>query len=88
MSTPPSEEPSVRRIDRILAFMSLGIVVLSIACFLSVIIATAVGNQDFSGGVWPVVYLVQMIGPVIAFLLLVALLIMSFARKGRSSSRD
>ncbi|GLJ61846.1 MULTISPECIES: multidrug ABC transporter ATPase [Microbacterium] len=88
MSDQPSAQPAVRRVDRILAFMSLGIVVLSIGCFLAVIIATASGVTDFSGGAWPVVFLVQMIGPVIAFLLLLTLLVMSFVRRGRASRRS
>lgn len=88
MSDQPSAQPAVRRVDRILAFMSLGIVVLSIGCFLAVIIATASGVTEFGGGAWPVVFLVQMIGPVIAFALLLTLLIMSFARRGRASRRS
>lgn len=85
MSTHPSPQPAVRRIDRILAFASLGVVVLSIGCFLSVMIATWAGVTDFSGGAWPVVFLVQLIGPIVAFLLLLTLLITSFARRGRAS---
>ncbi|MGW9114798.1 multidrug ABC transporter ATPase [Microbacterium sp. NPDC055683] len=88
MSTPPRDQPAVRRIDRVLAFMSLGIVVLSIGCFLAVIIGTSSGVDDFSTGAWPIVFVVQMIGPIIAFALLLALLIMSFIRRGRASRAD
>ena len=34
----PADDLPVRRIDRILAFMSLGLVVLSIVCFAAIII--------------------------------------------------
>ena len=76
--------PPVRRIDRILAFSSLGILVLSIVCFFTTIIATAVGVTDFTSPLWYTVSLLQIVGPIVAFLLLLALLIMSFIRRGRT----
>ncbi len=80
----PGEDLPVRRIDRILAFMSLGLLVLSIACFLAIIIGSAAG-ADFSGGVWPTIGIVVYIAPVLAFLLLIAVLIMSFVRRARAN---
>ncbi|WP_221585856.1 multidrug ABC transporter ATPase [Microbacterium sp. G2-8] len=87
MSRQPGDAPPVRRVDKILAMMSLGILVLSIGCFVSVMIAGAVGVEDYSSGVWPQVFIVQMVGPVVSFLLLLALLIMSFIRRGRANRR-
>ena len=54
MSTNPSGDVPVRRIDRILAFMSLGLLVLSILAFFAIMIASASG-ADMSTGVWPIV---------------------------------
>ncbi|MTE23414.1 MULTISPECIES: multidrug ABC transporter ATPase [Microbacterium] len=85
MSNNADGAPPVRRIDRVLAAMSLGILVLSIGCFVAVMIAGAVGGVDYASGVWPTVFVVQMVGPVISFLLLLALLIMSFIRRGRAN---
>lgn len=85
MSSQHSDEPAVRPIDRFLAFTSLGLIVLSIGCFLATIIATAAGNDDFDSGLWPTVFLLQMVGPVLAFVLLIALLVMSVVRKGRAA---
>ncbi len=89
MSTPPpAGDLPVRRIDRILAFMSLGLLVLSIVCFFSIIIATGPGglNQsDFRTGIWPVVTLLVYVAPPVAFALLLALLIMTFVRRGRAN---
>ncbi|MGI6877815.1 multidrug ABC transporter ATPase [Microbacterium sp. gxy059] len=85
MSTNSDDAPVVRWIDRALAFSSLGILALSIVCFASVMIAGAVGVDDYSTGLWPTVFVVQMVGPVVAFALLLALLITSFVRRSRSA---
>lgn len=79
MSNNDDGAPVVRRIDKILAFSSLGLLVVSVACFFTTMI---VGK-----GVWPVVIIVQAYGPILAFLLLLALLFMSFARRGKANKR-
>ncbi|WP_065570027.1 multidrug ABC transporter ATPase [Microbacterium oleivorans] len=89
MSTPPpAGDLPVRRIDRILAFMSLGLLVLSVICFFAIIIASGPGGleqEDFASGVWPAVSLIVYVAPPVAFALLLALLIMTFARRGRAN---
>jgi len=88
MSTSPSPgDLPVRRIDRILAFMSLGLLVLSIVCFFAIIIGTSTGMRqaDFGTGAWPVVSLIVYIAPPIAFALLIALLIATFVRRARAN---
>lgn len=85
MSTPHSgEDLPVRRIDRILAFMSLGLLVLSILCFLAIIIGTTAG-ADFSTGLWPALGTIVYIAPILAFVLLVAVLVMTFVRRARAN---
>ncbi|RZI94985.1 MAG: multidrug ABC transporter ATPase [Microbacterium sp.] len=84
MSTSPAgEDLPVRRIDRILAIMSLGLLVLSLLCFVAIIIGSA-SNADFAQGLWPVVGIVVYIAPIVAFLLLVAVLVMTFVRRARA----
>ncbi|WP_394278759.1 multidrug ABC transporter ATPase [Microbacterium sp.] len=88
MSTTPSPgDLPVRRIDRILAFMSLGLLVLSIACFFAIMIASGSGMKqaDFGDGIWPIVSLVVYVAPPIAFVLLLTLLIMTFVRRARAN---
>lgn len=77
----------VRRIDRILAFMSLGLLVLAIVCFFAIIIATATGleQNDFASGVWPTISAIVWIAPPIAFALLMVMLISAFVRRGRAN---
>ena len=76
MSNNDDGAPSVRLIDKVLAFTSLGLLVISVVCFFATMIIGA--------GVWPIVIVVQMYGPIIAFLLLAALLVMSFVRRGKA----
>ncbi len=90
-STPPSRDDlPVRRIDRILAFMSLGLLVLSIVCFIAIMIGTATGmkHADFQGGAWPLASALLYVAPIIAFLLLMAVLIMTFIRRARAGGRS
>jgi FtsH-binding integral membrane protein len=83
MSTPTTgDDLPVRRIDRILAMMSLGMLALSIACFIAIIAGSAAG-ADFREGVWPTVGVVVYVAPIIAFVLLLAVLIMTFVRRAR-----
>ncbi|MFT4220715.1 MAG: multidrug ABC transporter ATPase [Microbacterium sp.] len=80
-----SPEIPVRRIDRILAFMALGLTVLSIVCFFAVILARPAGVTDFSAGLWPTVVLLPLVALPIAFLLIVALLVINFVRRSRAN---
>jgi len=80
----PGEDVPVRRIDRILAFMSLGLLVLSIVSFFAIMIASASG-ADMGSGVWPIVGVLVYIAPIVAFALLLAVLLMSFARRARAN---
>ena len=75
----------VRRIDRILAYMALGLTLVSIVCFFAVILARPLGVDDFTGGVWPLVVVLPLIALPIAFVMIVALLIMSFVRRSRAN---
>lgn len=81
----PTDDLPVRRIDRILAFMSLGLLLLSVLCFVAIMIGSASGMQqaDFSAGLWPAVGTTVYIAPIIAFGLLLTVLIMTFVRKAR-----
>lgn len=81
----PGEDVPVRRIDRILAFMSLGLVLLSVICFFATMLGTPLGVTDYSTGIWPVVVIVPIIALPLAFVLILTLLIMSFVRRARAN---
>lgn len=84
---PAANDLPVRRIDRILAFMSLGMVVLSIACFAAIIIGSASGmeHEDFGQGIWPTIGVIVYIAPIVAFALMMAVIIMTFVRRARAN---
>jgi hypothetical protein len=81
----PGGDLPVRRIDRILAFMSLGLTVLSIICFFVVIIARPAGVQDYTEGIWPTLLILPSIGLPVAFALMITVLIMTFVRRARAN---
>ena len=80
----PSADIPIRRIDRVLSFMSLGLLVLSIVSFFAIMIASASG-ADMGAGLWPVIGVLVFIAPIVAFVLLLAVLIMSFVRRARAN---
>ena len=80
----PGEDVPIRRLDRILAFMSLGLLLLSVVCFFAIMIASSAG-ADFSTGIWPVIGVIVYIAPILAFVLLLIVLIMTFVRRARAN---
>lgn len=87
---PPADgEPSVRAIDRILAYAALALAAASIISFFAIIIGTATGmdQKAFGEGVWPLLAGLPLFGLPLAFVLIVVLLVMSFVRKGRHGRR-
>lgn len=85
MTKPVPDSAPPRRIDRILAFMALGLTGLSIICFFATMLATPMGVTDYSEGLWPAVVMLPLIALPIAFLLIFALLILSFVRRSRAN---
>lgn len=73
------------RVERVLAFMVVSAVGLSIIAFLAVIIGTAAGVTDFSGGVWPIAIVLPAIGLPLGLALVIALIIVSGVRRGREA---
>jgi ABC-type dipeptide/oligopeptide/nickel transport system permease component len=76
------------RAERILAYMFIGVIGLSILAFLAIMFGTLadVGENDgFSQGVWPLVLTLPLFGLPLAFLLLIAVLIVNGVRRARES---
>jgi len=66
-----------------MAYIIAAVIVLSIACFFSIIIGTSAGMQqaDFAQGVWPAVAVFPLIGLPVGFLLIIVLLILGMRRR-------
>ena len=77
------------RAERILAYMFVGIIGISILAFLAVMFGTLAGaaaDDGFSNGIWPFVIMLPWFGLPLAFLLLIALLIVNAVRRRRQST--
>ncbi len=75
------------RLERTLAYMVAGVILVSLASFVALIIGTASGLErgDFAEGIWPVVTIMPLIGLPIGFVLIIVLLIVSAVRRGRAA---
>lgn len=84
-----SPEATVGRFDRLLAYTALTLAAASILSFFAIIIGTAVGMSQaaFGSGVWPFVAALPLFGLPLAFLMIIALLIISFVRRGRTGGK-
>ncbi|MET0843712.1 MAG: multidrug ABC transporter ATPase [Mycetocola sp.] len=84
------QKHNVSRFERVLAFMLLALVLLSVATFIAIMVGTmqGMGSDDFASGLWPVVVMVPYIGLPLAIVLLIILMISSAVRRARESRRD
>ena len=75
------------RAERVLAYMFAAIVGLSIVCFFAVMIGTMSGVAvgEMGTGLWAVVTMLPWFGLPIAFVLLIALLLVNGVRRGRAA---
>ena len=81
--------PPASRLQRILSYIIAALVIVSLLCIAAILIGTAAGQfaQQGSGqGLWPTVFLLPLVALPIAFVLIIALLIVS-ARRNRAANR-
>lgn len=87
MST--DESPKFSMIERLLAYASIAIIALAIGSYLTtLIVALAAGRQALISGLWPLVTWIAFYGLPIGFVLLIALLVISFSRRARAARRE
>ncbi len=85
MSKPtPRAAMPMPRLDRILATMALGLVVLTIACFIAIMIGAGAG-VDAHSGVWPAVSFVVYFAPIVAVLLMLTVIVLAIVRRARAN---
>jgi hypothetical protein len=76
------------RRERILAYMVMASVGLSIVAFLSIIGGTFFGagnNNGFSHGIWPTIFVLPLIGLPIGLVLMMTLLVLNAVRRSRAA---
>ncbi|GAB3616387.1 hypothetical protein GCM10027416_09440 [Okibacterium endophyticum] len=86
IETTPAE---ASRIERVLAFMLLAVVLLSVGCFIAMMVATSTGTDaaGFTAGVWPAVLMLPMFGFPLAIVMLIALIVIGAVRRSRRNRR-
>ncbi|HEU5222330.1 MAG TPA: hypothetical protein VFU07_01450 [Candidatus Lumbricidophila sp.] len=86
MTNAPREDS---RLERILAYMAVGTIVLAIVCIAAVLIGTATGvgaNNGFSGGIWPTVFVMPMIALPLGLILFITLFIVNWVRRSKAGT--
>ena len=76
---------TAHRAERTLAFMVASAVGLSLLSFVAIIVGTAAGVTNFGEGIWPVVFLLPLIGLPIGLVLIIVLIVVSGLRRGREA---
>nr|WP_205864819.1 hypothetical protein [Planctomonas sp. JC2975] len=74
-----------------MAFIGAGLVILSIVCFLVLMIGTWLGagpDQGSGKGIWPTVELLPLVALPLAFLCIVAVLIVSLVTRSRQNRKS
>lgn len=87
--TDETPEPA-SRVQRTLAYIAAGLVILSIACFFVLIIGTWLGagpDQGAGKGIWPTVELLPLGALPLAFVLIIVLLVVNLVGRSRHNRR-
>jgi uncharacterized membrane protein len=74
--------PGLNRIERVLAYMIAASAGLAFVAIVLVLVGGFAG-WDMTGGIWPTVVVLPLIGLPFAFLLIIAFLVVSAARRRR-----
>ena len=80
----PSEEPEIRRIDRVLAISAITLIGLAVLCFIAIIVGTQLG-ADFGTPLWTAVSLLVQWGLPLGIVMFFALIIMNMMRRSRAA---
>jgi RsiW-degrading membrane proteinase PrsW (M82 family) len=80
-----AEAEDVPFIERLLAYCSLGIIVISVVAYLSTLIAAwFISREALSESLWPVVVWLSYVGLPLGFVLLFVLLFLSMRRRSKA----
>ncbi|WP_426624948.1 hypothetical protein ACPPVW_02355 [Leifsonia sp. McL0607] len=80
--------PPTSRLQRVLSYIVAALVVVSLVCIAAILIGSAAGGMPQQGsgqGLWPVVFLFPLIALPIAFLLLIALIVITGRQRSRAA---
>ncbi|WP_258067425.1 MULTISPECIES: hypothetical protein [unclassified Rathayibacter] len=81
----PQEPAGIGRAERTLAYMFIAIIVVTVLAFLAILVAPALGIREYTGPFWRFVFAVPLVGLPIAFLMMIAMLIVGVRRRRAQS---
>ncbi len=71
-------------LEKALAYTSVTIIAVAVASYLTtLVVAMVAGREALAGGLWQFVTVIAYVGLPLGFLLLIALLVVHFTRRGR-----
>ncbi|MFJ8894457.1 hypothetical protein ACIRCZ_07735 [Leifsonia sp. NPDC102414] len=76
------------RLQRILSYIIAALVIISLVCIAAVLIGSALGGMPEQGsgqGIWPVVFVLPMIGLSVAFILVIALIVITGRQRSKAA---
>lgn len=83
---PTDESPKFSLVEKLLAYASIVIIAAAVLAYLTtLIVGLAVGREVLAAGLWPLVAWIAFYGLPVGFVLLIALLVISFTRRGRAA---
>ncbi|CAG7620767.1 hypothetical protein ACFPZL_05855 [Leucobacter soli] len=83
---PTDESPKFTLVERLLAYTSISIIGVAVLSYLvTLIVGLSGGRELLADGLWQVVTWIAFYGLPIGFVLLIALLVISFTRRGRTA---
>ena len=80
--------PPVSRAQRILSYIAAALVVVSLVCIAAVLVGSAVGGMPEQGsgqGLWPAVFVLPLIAFPIAFVLIIAVIIIAGRQRSKAA---
>lgn len=81
------EAAGASRFERVLAYLIVVIIAVSVLAFFAVLI-TSMFSMDLTAGLWPAVTMISYIGLPIGFLLIVVLLFTTMRRRKKANALD
>ncbi len=79
-----SDQQKPSAIERILAYASVSIIVIAVLSYLTtLIVAMVAGREVLADGLWQIVTFISYVGLPVGFVLLIALLVINFSRRGK-----
>lgn len=80
----PQQPAGIGRGERTLAYMFIAIIVVTVLAFLAILIAPVMGVREYSGPLWQFVFALPLVGLPIAFLMMIAMLVVGVRRRRAS----